>query len=268
MTLFRQIRVAQMAKVRKRKPGGGRKPSGSIKGKVEAFSTRITPETRQALEAEAESSGQSISQVAERLLMSALNSKRERERDKPMRALCFVIAELAHQAVGLHSMQADGSERAMLDWRTNRFCFRAFKIAVGKLLDALEPPGEITPPPIEINLDQPEAEVPPGWKAWIASFESPQARGEYAADRIVNYSLHTLGQLSPEERDEKRRFLRGAGVPSWWREFYGMPDAARDLSIPGLSTGTISDRLDAAHRDGRPHVAFFARSGQDDKGDK
>ena len=53
---------------RKRAPGGGRKPAGPISGKLSIFSTRITHETRVALEAEAGMTGQSISQVAEQLI--------------------------------------------------------------------------------------------------------------------------------------------------------------------------------------------------------
>ena len=61
-----------MVKARKRGPGGGRKPKGDITGKGERFSTRITAETREALDREAADSGQSVSQVAERLLRFAL----------------------------------------------------------------------------------------------------------------------------------------------------------------------------------------------------
>ena len=42
-----------MAPKKKRAPGGGRKPAGDIHGKSSTLSTRITAETRQALETEA-----------------------------------------------------------------------------------------------------------------------------------------------------------------------------------------------------------------------
>ena len=80
---------------RKRAPGAGRKPAGPISGKLSNFSTRITNETRIALEAQAGASGQSISQVAERMIRLGLETVAERERSNPTQALAFFIAELA-----------------------------------------------------------------------------------------------------------------------------------------------------------------------------
>ena len=37
-----------MAKARKRRPGGGRKPQGTLRGNAKTFATRLTPETREA----------------------------------------------------------------------------------------------------------------------------------------------------------------------------------------------------------------------------
>src|SRR5262249_51311773 len=89
---LQQIRIPLVAKARKRRPGGGRKPKGVFAGKREWFSTRITPETRAALEQEvAAKPGQSISQVAERLLVHGLDEQRWRNNHRPLRALCFAI---------------------------------------------------------------------------------------------------------------------------------------------------------------------------------
>jgi predicted HicB family RNase H-like nuclease len=49
----------------KRAPGGGRKPQGEFKGKASMLCTRITPETRMALEMAAKESGRSLSQEVE-----------------------------------------------------------------------------------------------------------------------------------------------------------------------------------------------------------
>src|SRR5262245_39915466 len=57
---------------RKRAAGGGRKPKGHIKGKFATFSTRITPETRAALEREAARNGRSLSQESELRLQETL----------------------------------------------------------------------------------------------------------------------------------------------------------------------------------------------------
>src|SRR5215467_1967926 len=80
---------------RRRAPGAGRKPAGPIAGKLSNFSTRITNETRLALEAQAGASGQSISQIAEQMIRLGLGTVAERERSNPTQALAFFIAELA-----------------------------------------------------------------------------------------------------------------------------------------------------------------------------
>src|SRR5262245_13762442 len=81
----------------------GRTPKGEFADKLSNFSTRIRPETRKLLEHEAKVTGQSISQLAERLLVDGLAKRRENGRDKAMRALCFLIGETAQQVVGFHS---------------------------------------------------------------------------------------------------------------------------------------------------------------------
>src|SRR5262249_49197238 len=120
----------------------GRTPKGEFADKLSNFSTRIQPQTRKALEKEAKAAGQSISQLAERLLITGLAERRERDKDRAMRALCFLITQLAHHIVGPH-VRKEGSEVAVFDWRSDPFFYRAFKLSVGQLLDALEPPAPI-----------------------------------------------------------------------------------------------------------------------------
>ena len=79
----------------------GRKPKGEFSGKLSNFSTRIQPETRKALEREAKASGKSISQLAELLLVEGLAQRKQPE-DKALKALCFLISEIALHTVGLH----------------------------------------------------------------------------------------------------------------------------------------------------------------------
>jgi hypothetical protein len=122
---------------RLRKPGAGRKPIGPIKGKASIFSTRITPQTRGALEAEAKASGQSISQAAERLLQLGLDLRRQREMHDPMRALNYLIDALANAC---RSTAEDGT---LCEWNTSPAIFEAFRSAIGKLLDRIRPPGEV-----------------------------------------------------------------------------------------------------------------------------
>jgi hypothetical protein len=147
---------------------------------------------------------------------------RDKARDPAMRALCFMIAETAHQAVGIHGGKQEDSPIG--SWRDNPFYFRAFKIAVGKLLDELEPPGPIRVPVIKWGFEPAHIRA---LNALIKSYESPEARGEYAAGYIWNALL--TGRASPVERENERRRVEETGSSSVWREFHGMPDAVRDL---------------------------------------
>src|SRR5262249_25614849 len=65
----------------------------------------------------------------------------KRDEDPAVRALCFLIGELASQTnpFGRRS-ETRGA------WRSNPFFYAAFKLAVAKLLEALTPPGEIIAP--------------------------------------------------------------------------------------------------------------------------
>jgi hypothetical protein len=161
--------------VRKRKPGGGRKP---IYGKTSTFSTRITAETRGALEAEAAEARprQSISQAAERLLRLGLEVKRNRELDDPVRALGYVIRTIAEFC---KSTTKDGRD---CDWRNDPAVFEAFRFALGTFLERLRPPGKIDT----------SAEGP-------LVGRSPEQHGE-AAFRLIWNFLQT--RIEPRSRSE------------------------------------------------------------------
>src|SRR5262245_22340666 len=62
--------------VRHRRPGGGRKPRGEFRGKSATLTTRITPETRAALERAAAKSDRSLSQEVEARLNLSLRKER------------------------------------------------------------------------------------------------------------------------------------------------------------------------------------------------
>ncbi|RUU86115.1 hypothetical protein EOB59_29990 [Mesorhizobium sp. M7A.F.Ca.MR.176.00.0.0] len=107
----------------KRAPGGGRKPSGEFAGKSAAFSTRITPELRSALDAESESSGKSISQIVERRLRESYDEPKRMQRilgADHVRALAYLVAHLA--------MEVERQTR--LEWHQDRFTFNAIVSAM------------------------------------------------------------------------------------------------------------------------------------------
>jgi hypothetical protein len=91
---------------KKRAPGAGRKPRGEFKGKSAALTTRITPETRAAMDRAAQKSGRSLSQEVERRLRDSVLNERNRRSD--VRALAEAIAIVAEKveiATGKHWLQ-------------------------------------------------------------------------------------------------------------------------------------------------------------------
>ena len=125
-------------KRRKRGPGGGRKAQGPIAGKSANFSTRITPETRGALEAEAKLANQSVSQMAEQLMKSGLSTRRARKNTDPLSALAYLVSRLADDCV----MASPDGRR--FEWNTDPFINNEFQVAVSLLIEHLRPQGEST----------------------------------------------------------------------------------------------------------------------------
>jgi hypothetical protein len=117
---------------RKRAPGGGRKPAGPISGKLSNFSTRITSETRVALETQADASGQSISQVAERMIRLGLDTVEEREHSNPTQALTYLIGFLAEGCV----VNLAGTQ---YHWNKDSFLFDALTQTIEWMLTRLRP---------------------------------------------------------------------------------------------------------------------------------
>jgi hypothetical protein len=222
-----------MVAKRKRAKGGGRKPKGPFTELTSPLSIRMPNYMREELESAAQTSGKSVSQELLRRLSNTFDRDREKARDPDMRALCFLIAETARQAVGIPVSDQLKSTNT-LSWRNNPFFFRAFKIAVGTLLDALEPAGPITPPKMKFNFrptaHNTTAAAGDALNHFIKSYETPEARGQYAAGYIWN-SLQTIPHLSPDEREQEIQKLHQISSPAFRHEFYGMSDAARDLHI-------------------------------------
>jgi uncharacterized protein (DUF1778 family) len=85
-----------MAKTRKRAPGGGRKPKGEFAGKTATITTRVQPDTRDALEEAAQASGRSLSQEVEFRLKASLRKPTQAERRNQAlgHAIGFMAEEL------------------------------------------------------------------------------------------------------------------------------------------------------------------------------
>ena len=138
-----------------------------------------------------------------------------------------------------------GKETQLIDWRSDPFCYRAFKLAVHQLLEALTPPGkpesksEIAAIATKIAADRielprffldlvGEAAHDPAAKRFADSWKNPEARAEYAVDWVLS-SFRTA--RSEPDRELAREHAERVGLQSLWREFYGMPEAAKDLQL-------------------------------------
>ena len=232
--------------IRKRKPGGGRKPKGSIRAKSEVFTTRITPETREALEREAKLSGQSVSQAAERLLILGMETRRQRQNYRSLRALCFLIKQLAKMAGGSQWSDINHAgetrwhrksvEKEQDEWLTNPFRYKAFTIAVQSLFEALKPKGEIKPPFSDESIDQAAASFGETNSAFVALMKNVNASPENSAAYHFSSLWAQLNRQHPLSEREIQMFRRGEWVGDMIREdFYGLQDARRDLGLGSQS---------------------------------
>src|SRR5262249_46953506 len=131
-----------------RRDQSGRKPKGEFSKLTSSLTIRIPDDMRDQLEHEADTRNQNITQVLLWHLRQSFKREYEKEHNPAIRALCFLITKLAHDVVGLHH-----GKRPIFSWRSDPFFFRAFKIAVAKLLDALEPEGKIRPPKLPKPFD-------------------------------------------------------------------------------------------------------------------
>ena len=229
-----------MAK-RKRAPGGGRKRLGA--SVAQNLTIRVDDDLREQLKAAAiarQKRNWNLSQEILLRLRTSLSNEREQQRDPPMRALCFLIAQLADHVVGPKVLR-EGKEHAVYDWRADPFFYKAFKIAVGQLLDALDPPGPIKS--YEFTVDN-DAGLDPSIRRWIETFKTPEARAQHSADYVLT-AFRAFPQWSAATREEQRKLITEYGSPQLLREFYGIPDAALDLAVKPRSgkTAKIAAKL-------------------------
>jgi hypothetical protein len=220
----------------KRAPGGGRKPSARTPRAQ--LTIRMPDDMREELELAARDRDWTLTDELLLRLRVSFHRERDESRQPGMRALCFLIAELADHIVG-PSVARGKSEFRFYSWRSDPFFYRAFKIAVGRLLDALEPSGPIKVYQITAN----EAELEPYMKHYLSSFKTPEARAEYSVEYILT-ALREAPHQTAERREEQRKLV---GMhPALMREFYGMPDAASDLVVEPRSGETMPLTVDVA----------------------
>jgi hypothetical protein len=207
---------------RKRAPGGGRKPVGPTAARAQ-LSVRMPDDLRAELEASAAKRGRSLTQEMLWRLRVSLNRERIDRQDQVMRAYCFLFTDLAEK---LHFRQ-EGK------WHRNPFTFRAFKLAVGKLLDALDPPGEAKSPFVKLkDSDEPLHQQLVEW------FKTPESAATHAAALTLE-NLFRPKKITEEEKtvimqaeDEALDFGTGRSmIDEFEREYFAMDIAGRVLGI-------------------------------------
>lgn len=146
---------------RKAKPASAA-PTKGIKSAN--YNARIDPETFAAMELAARDSGLSVAAMAGRLIKSGLKTRREASTNDSTRALTYLLGELA----GIVAPKQIG-----IDWRDDPFFFDALKLSFVRIMDAIRPAGEATPPDLK------------GTTFW-GDMDTAQARAEYAATILLH----------------------------------------------------------------------------------
>lgn len=127
-----------------KKSTAGRKPAGPFANNTAQLTICMPDDLRAELEKSAAKKGWSLTQELLWRVRDLFNQEHDKRRDPALRALTFVVAQLAERvAGGMYVAHEEHRRELSKEWRTNPFKFCAFKFAVGRLLDELQPPGEI-----------------------------------------------------------------------------------------------------------------------------
>jgi hypothetical protein len=230
--------------VKRRKPGGGRKPNPN---KKVMFSTRLEPHVMAALKAGAEKwgAGKNVSAFTERLISDGLQDLEYKARDPALRGLIYFIAQLAEKISGpvvLRRLSKEfqstseayygGATNASDLWRTDPFHFIAFKVAVKKLLDALEePPGEIRSPIPGAERQKARFGTDELGERMRKGLSTPEEYGAFNFELLWEQS-----QRSSPFSDFERKLYRGGFGEAFLRTLYTLPRALRDLELKPKTT--------------------------------
>jgi len=195
----------------------------------------MRPDMRAQLEAARKRSGISLSQEILRRLNLSLDRERHNNSDDATRAICFLIASLA----SVIHWNTRG-------WRSDVFLFRAIKLGIATVLDALEPKGEAKVPKFWAAATDSDAgsemtRLDEETRAEIlAAISSPEAMANYAAQRVLA-ALRTphrppsdLAALSKDpDVDPFTREVAGAVVMHMDDDYYDYGRAQKHLQAKG-----------------------------------
>jgi hypothetical protein len=234
-----------MAKPRKRAPGAGRKPQGEFDQLTSIFAVRMPQDIRQQLEAAAKKNRRSTGQELLRRLYDSFGIG-DKNRDPALRAICFLISELADKIIYVpHGDQ---------NWHNNKFLFRALRIGIAKLLDEIEPKGAMPPSPtsrgaefLKKRPDQLDEKTREILRGIVEVYRSPQTLANFAAfitisdlyrgphpNVIKTWKLLTDPSAKVDEETRAAAATGAMGLMMADRTQYGMEQARRDLEITKL----------------------------------
>ena len=137
-----------------------------------------------------------------------------------LRAICFLISAMATR--GLFT------RRQGKPWYQDPFTFRAFKLGVARLLDALEPPGEISIPIHEQGTRF------AGSPVYSTLIKTPEDAAVFAAEGELLRLFHIGPEIFTQHSDTEPLPIRGRLVEwneDYERGLYALSDARRDLGI-------------------------------------
>jgi hypothetical protein len=172
------------------------------------LTVRIPDELRAELKASAQRRNRNLSDELIGRLAASFSRERDEKRDHATRALNFLFSQLA----------AEIHRGFRMKWHQNPFMFRAFKLAVARLLDALEPSGEMRSPY--------EERYP---------YKTPEKVAEAAAELTLSGLFRSSAALPEYWIQAKQKHLDNPTLRRWIddyeREQFGMVDARNALQL-------------------------------------
>jgi hypothetical protein len=208
----------------KRKSHAGRRPAGPFTNNTSQLTIRMPDDLRAELQEAADKKGWSLTQELLFRAGPSYRRHRDRERQSPAtRALCYLINTIA--------MRLDFFDPA--NWHRSPFAFRAFRIGVAKLLEALQPPGDDNPYESYFEALRAGRAIRVEATAFFGSYKTPEVLGEgiamatieeFVNPRILDEDIRAfVAEVADPRAKEIARFLQDF--------MYGMSDARRDLGI-------------------------------------
>jgi hypothetical protein len=191
--------------VRKRAPGGGRKPKGAVPMRSQV-NVRMPDDMRARLEAAARKRGRNVSEELLARLNASFARERELERERATRALMHMLSA----AADLPAIYAKFSRLPKRPWTRDPFLFQSFRLAVAQVLDELEPPG-----------DPRSFDAKPGK---LLPFDTPEDLADFMSKEL-------LLALSEPNRLLVRAKASGANLDEYQQGAYALLNVRRDLGL-------------------------------------